>query len=94
MLCSFIVIYRCIEISLIINLSLLEICAEFTMEPKVTTPSRVEPLLLNAIRGEKIERPPVWLMRQAGRYMKAGRIANRFSSFENIYDYNASLQVI
>lgn len=31
-----------------------------------------EPLLLNAVRGEDIERPPVWLMRQAGRYMKAG----------------------
>ncbi|CAA7406217.1 unnamed protein product [Spirodela intermedia] len=43
---------------------------EFTMEPKVTPPSAVEPLLLNAIRGEKVERRPAWLMRQAGRYMK------------------------
>nr|GEW95913.1 putative reverse transcriptase domain-containing protein [Tanacetum cinerariifolium] len=25
-----------------------------------------EPLLLNAVRGEDVERPPVWLMRQAG----------------------------
>ncbi len=31
------------------------------------------PLLLRAARGEKLERPPVWLMRQAGRYMKAYR---------------------
>ncbi|MEC8636720.1 MAG: uroporphyrinogen decarboxylase family protein, partial [Bacteroidota bacterium] len=26
-------------------------------------------LLLQAIKGETLERPPVWLMRQAGRYL-------------------------
>tara|TARA_Y100001978_G_scaffold164117_1_gene151061 strand:+ start:725 stop:1765 length:1041 start_codon:yes stop_codon:yes gene_type:complete len=40
------------------------------------------PLLLRAALGEKIERPPVWMMRQAGRYMKIYRdLRDKYPSF-------------
>ena len=40
------------------------------------------PLLLKAARGEAVERTPVWMMRQAGRYMKVYRdLRAKYPSF-------------
>ncbi|MGF1479410.1 MAG: uroporphyrinogen decarboxylase [Cyanophyceae cyanobacterium] len=48
------------------------------------TKSASEPYLLKATRGEVLERPPVWMMRQAGRYMKAYRdLREKYPSFRD-----------
>ncbi|KAF3555836.1 hypothetical protein F2Q69_00017759, partial [Brassica cretica] len=52
-----------------------------------------EPLLLRAVKGEVVDRPPVWLMRQAGRYMKSYQtLCEKYPSFRDRSE-NADLVV-
>ncbi len=51
------------------------------------------PLLLRVARGEIVDRPPVWMMRQAGRYMKEYRdLRDKYPSFRERSE-NADLAI-
>jgi len=48
-------------------------------------PTLKNDLFLRALRGEKVERPPVWMMRQAGRYLpQYMKLREKYSFFERV----------
>ena len=55
----------------------------------------VTPLLLNVLRGERPARPPLWLMRQAGRYLPEYRAlrAHKGGFLDLCYDSEAAAEV-
>lgn len=50
-----------------------------------TFPPLKNDLLLRVLKGENVERPPVWMMRQAGRYLPQYiKLRKKFSFFERV----------
>lgn len=58
-------------------------------------PARAAKPLIRVLKGERLERPPVWLMRQAGRYLAEYRAlrAEKGGFLELVYDADAAAEI-
>src|SRR3954469_15097106 len=63
-------------------------------DPKTASPSVDRPLLA-VLRGERRDPPPIWMMRQAGRYLPEYRAlrAERGGFLDLVYDNEAAAEV-
>ncbi len=59
-------------------------CCILSLKPKPTV--NKEHLFIKALKGEVVERPPVWMMRQAGRYLP------EYIELRNKYDFFTRVQ--
>lgn len=66
-----------------------------TVQTAPATPSTIDPPLLAVLKGEHRDPPPVWLMRQAGRYLPEYRAlrAEKGGFLELVYDSDAACEI-